>query len=514
MPIGQTGLLPSLGLAIATGILYALGQPGWNAWPLAFVCGVPLFAAVSGRRLAARLGLGWLAGTVATAGSTLVPAAVSANAYFGVPMWQAWLIALGVAQLFGAASFALLAGLAGPLAEASPARNAWRIALAWTGAETLRSTAFTGLPWLLLGQSLTPVPGLIQLAAWAGTPGLTFALAWVNACLWAALDAAQRRRALILLTAAAALFAAAWLASPVRSGRVGPGSVVAPGEGGEQALRVLLVQGNFPGERRGASRQIPVELARLVQLSDVPDIDLAIWPENAMRAVLPTNAELLDRAWRTAKHRPASLLLGAPRFDPQRPTELSNAALLFGADGQPLGHHDKVHLLPFGEYVPSPFRALGLRGRDTAAGERPRVLEAAGRRIGALVCFEVAFEGLTVALVRDGSELLVNLSNDGWFARTDALEQHFSAAILRAVEAGRPVLRSTNTGITAAVDAFGRVVARAPVFEAATVAVDVLPGGPRTLYTRTGNVVGPGCLAIALLLCAVATRRTRRIRTT
>jgi len=163
--------------------------------------------------------------------------------------------------------------------------------------------------------------------------------------------------------------------------------------------------------------------------------------------------------------------------------------------------------------VMEPFRALGFGGHDTASGEKPRILVSGDLRIGALVCYEIAFEALSVDLARSTVDLLVNLSNDGWFGRTGAIEQHFSSAVFRAIETGRPVLRATNTGVTAAVDAFGRVVARAPLLEPATLEVDVMLGGPSTLYVATGNWVGPACLAAALLLSALPTLLRWRQRT-
>lgn len=503
----------AIGWSLLSGVLYALAQPGWDLWPLAFVCGVPLLLALEGRSLGQRIGLGWLAGTAATCCSTVIPAAVSSSSYFGVPMWQALVIAFSVGQLFGAGSFAALAALAGPLSSPRPAAVALRVAVAWAAAEFLRSTLWTGLPWILLGQALTPVPALAQAAAYTGVPGVTFLVAAANAGLWALLRPGARAQAVGTLAAVGSLFLAAWFASPLRLDLPQPGAVLAAGTAGDGALRVLLVQGNLPNQRRSGTGSVSSELERLLRLTDRPDVDLAIWPENAVRALLPINTELLARGWRQLEHPPARLLLGAPRHDPEEPGVLYNSALLYDADLRLLGHHDKIHLLPFGEYTPELFRALGFGGHDTAPGEQARVLAPESLRIGSLVCYEIAFEALPVALVRDGADLLVNLSNDGWFGRTGAIEQHFSAAVFRAIETGRPVLRATNTGVTAAVDAFGRVVARAPLQEPTVLEIDVVPGGPSTLYAATGNLLGPMCLFTSLLLSALPTLQRQRKRT-
>ena len=511
--IGRTGR-SAMGGSLLSGVSYALAQPGWDLWPLAFVCGVPLLFALEGRSLVQRIGLGWLAGTAATCCSTVIPAAVSSSSYFGVPMWQAVVIAFSVGQVFGAGSFAALAALAGPLSSGGPAVIALRVAVAWTAAEFLRSTLWTGLPWILLGQALAPVPMLAQAAAYAGAPGVTFLVAAANACVWALLRPGARAQAASTLAAVGVLFLAAWIPSPMRLDGPQPGAVMPAGTAGDEALRVLLVQGNLPNQRRSGTRRVAGELERLLKLTDRPDIDLAIWPENAVRALLPINTDLLARGWQQLDHPPAHLLLGAPRHAPADPGVLYNAALLYDAELRLIGHHDKIHLLPFGEYTPEFARALGFGGHDTAPGEQPRVLAPHGLRVGALVCYEIAFEALSVALAGAGADLLVNLSNDGWFGRTGAIEQHFSAAVFRAIETGRPVLRATNTGVTAAVDAFGRVVARAPLQEATALEVDVVPGGRSTLYTATGNLMGPTCLITGLLLSALPVLKPQRKRTT
>ncbi|MEZ4217270.1 MAG: apolipoprotein N-acyltransferase [Myxococcota bacterium] len=507
-------------LALGCGALYAAAQPGapfGSAWPLAFACGVPLVVALAGRGARERAVLGWLAGTAATCLSTVVPAAVSSTAYFGVSPWEALAIALTVGQVFGAGSMAAFAALAGPLEERSAAVAIARVAVAWTAAELLRSTLFTGLPWILLAHALTTAPALLQPAAWTGAAGLALLVAAVNGAFAVAAlrGAAARRPAFAALAGVGACFAAAYLASGLADGGAGgaprPGAVLASGTGGTGAVHVRLVQPNARAAARASSAGVGAELDRLVALTAAGGpVDLAVWPENALRAVLPANLGLLARAWPDRATRPRALLVGAPRSDAAEPGALFNSAFSLDDAFAVEAVHDKVHLLPLGEYVPAPLRALGVSGHDTRAGEAPRVLGARdGLRIGALVCYEIAFAPLARALAHDGADVLVNVANDGWFGRTGAVEQHFASAVLRAVETGRPVLRATHTGVTAAIDAWGRVVARAPEHAATALDADVVPGGPTTAFAATGDVAGPVACAFAFAL-ALAPRRSSR----
>jgi apolipoprotein N-acyltransferase len=169
------------------------------------------------------------------------------------------------------------------------------------------------------------------------------------------------------------------------------------------------------------------------------------------------------------------------------------------------GLHDKVKLLPFAEYAPWPF-APGSLG-EAAPGRAPRVLSWRGASFGPLVCYEVLFARLARRLAADGAGVLVNLSNDSWFGATGAAEQHLAAAMYRAIETGRPLLRATHTGITVALDARGRVVARLPRDVPGTRAIDVEPGRGITPYTRFGDAPLGAALLAGLALTSFRRRR-------
>lgn len=472
----------ALALAALSGLLYASAQPDRGAWPLAFVCLVPLLAALRGRKLAGRAGLGWVAGGVAGAALVLHPTGVALARYFELTPAQGYLGSFALSQLYGALPFVAFAALGGDPARGTALGACARAGAALVVAELFRSVFLGGLPWGLFAYALAPAPWLAQAAAWGGAALLGFALAALNAA-WL-----RSRRLALALAVALALPGAFASSDPA-----GPGAVAAADGAAKaaEALRVRLVQGNLPAAWRRDPLRVPEALARLGAASDGAPVDLVVWPESALAAPLPANLSSLRTAT-GALDAGAFLLLGAPRTEARDgASSLFNSAVLVAADGRLLAAHDKTRLVPVAE------------SRRETPGAHPRVLGLGEQRVGALICYELVFADVARALVRDGAGLLVNLSNDEWFGTTRGAEQHFAAAVIRAIETRRPLLRATNTGVTAAVDAWGRVVARLPSGELGALVVDVRPAHTLTLAVRLGDWValasGIG-LALALAL--------------
>lgn len=241
------------------------------------------------------------------------------------------------------------------------------------------------------------------------------------------------------------------------------------------------------------------------------EIDLVLWPENAVSALLPLNERLLRETLTALPPSVRNLIIGAPRADPEVPGRMLTSAFLIGQDRRLLSYHDKVHRLPFAEYTPWPLSVLALGGRVTGAGAKPTVLMAGEIGIGPLICYEVLFPELTRDLVRDGAQILVNLSNDAWFGTTGAVAQQLAGAVFRAIETRRPMLRSTHTGITVAIDARGRIVGRLPMNTLAALEVEVMPNSELTPYVKMGDVVAWSALVLtAAISIAEATPRPRR----
>jgi len=502
-----------IALAAASGLVYALAQPNWGAWPLAFVAIGPLVLSLREASAKLRFGLGWLAGTLATLLGCVAQGATASAAYLGIPLWHGWLGAILVGQVFGAATFALFTLLLGP---GDPGTR-WRAARggsAWVAAELLRSTLLTGLPWLLLAFSVASRPFLSQTAALGGILCPSFLLAAFNTAWATGVQGAgaQRRRA-----AGSALFWVALLLIPGLRllGTPGPGRVW-PGpearEEGPGARRIALLHTDWPGVHDASPSEAAREIRRLVELSPQRShFDLVVWPENAVRPVLPANLALVRRATQRLSPAVPWLLVGAPRSGGSSDPVVRTSALLLDRERSIRGAHDKVRLLPYAESR-VPLLQWSRLGPAMRPGPAPRVLDAGGLRVGPLICYEVLFPQVARSSVRRGAELLVNLSNESWFGHTGAAEQLLAASTLQAVALGRPLLRSTNAGISTAIDAWGRRVISRRGEPAGHLIVRVAPGGPRTLYAATGDLLGPVALLASLAAWLAELRSRRRER--
>lgn len=525
-----------LGLAWLAGACGALAMPPFGFLPalcLALVPAVWLLdgAATASSRLGRRAGTALAAGVIGwawgfgylTAGLWWLGAAflVEADQF-------AYLMPLGVLGLpaalglFYGAGFAVARLLWSP----GPARIA-ALAFGIGGAEWLRGHLFTGFPWNTLGMALGQNLWLMQAASVVGLYGLTVLAVLICAAPATLADpggpgrAALRRLgppgAALLLLAGLALGGALRLPS-------GPMPEV-PG------VRLRLVQAAIPQDARFNPRNREGILERYLGLSDsatapdrqgLRDVTHVIWPESSFPFLIQRDPQALRRIGSALP--PGTLLVtGAARADEPLPGErlrFYNSILMIGQDGIVGGRYDKLHLVPFGEYLPDPvdglLRALGLKQFVAVPGgftpgeaqERLPLAVPGLPPVAPSICYEAIFPG-AVAPHRERPGVLLNVTNDGWFGDTPGPRQHFAQARLRAVEEGIPLVRAANTGISAVVDPYGRVTGMLSVGTEGVLDRSL----PRNLresppYGRFGDVLFCAMLLGCLSLAVVA--RVRR----
>ncbi|MBO4311746.1 MAG: apolipoprotein N-acyltransferase, partial [Desulfovibrionaceae bacterium] len=270
-----------------------------------------------------------------------------------------------------------------------------------------------------------------------------------------------------------------------------------------RTVDVLLVQGNInqdvkwsPAMQRATVRRyIELTQGALARLDARGETAFAVWPETAMPFDAERERALVLPLKALAKSASVELAFGAIGFD-RASGKYLNRANFISANGQEAGSYDKQHLVPFGEYAPpfldfpfleSLFQAVGafVPGREPA-GPRMRAFDTGQGQAalvpGMLICYESIFPELARQRVADGADALVNISNDAWFGRTSAPVQHLHTSLLRSVEFGRPLLRATNTGISAFIDARGRILSQSPLFTAATLHARIAPGSRSTAF--------------------------------
>lgn len=377
----------------------------------------------------------------------------------------------------------------------------WLAPAVWVTTELGRAHLFTGFPWVLLGYSQASVLPIAQLASVFGVFGLSGLVALVNAAL--VLAAVSRRSALsrwLPLGVALALVAAtaAWGA-----GRMRAGTLTREGT----PIRVGLVQGNIAQEHKWDPERAESILRRYLEMSRLAAARGArfiIWPESSLPYFFEEDPVHGDRVRRLAWETRSSILFGSDQMRPGKPPRYYNSAFLLEPAGTVGAVYQKIHLVPFGEYVPLKhllFFAAPLveSVSDFSPGETMPMLPVEGRPVSTAICYEVVYPSLARQAVSHGSQLLTTITNDAWYGRSSAPWQHFEQASLRAIEQGRYLARSANTGISGVVDPYGRIVQRTQLFEQAVVVAEARFLTGRTVYGRVGDVLAHAC---ALLVAA------------
>jgi len=445
--------------------------------------------------------LGWLSGTIFYLGSCYWVYSVM-HSYGNLSPAVAFLLLILFSLYIGLhhGVFGALVALAARQGKGFPRRALLLAPFLWVAVELLRAH-LVSFPWLLLGTAQIDNLPLVRLASATGVYGVSFEIALVNSVFAASFLVHRRqRRPLLVATMAAAVALQATALLPA-----GPSSVEA---------YATLVQQNVPIKRQWTFTEYNTLLHELTELSRAPApaadetiAPLIVWPESPApfetddRLFSETTAEL-------ARKRGSWLLAGAVALAPAvagEPAQVYNSALLLSPQGTVSQRYDKVHLVPWGEYIPFAW-AFGFAkalthevGAFTSSGSGRKPLEAGGHGYGVFICYEAVFPHEVRRFAQRGAEVFVNISDDGWFGESGAPWQHLNMARMRAVENHRWLLRSTNSGITAAVDPLGRVVAVVPRNQRLALEAPYGLNIDETVYTRYGDWFPCLCAIISLL---------------
>jgi apolipoprotein N-acyltransferase len=472
----------------------------------------PLLVALRGASPRRALLLGYVAGSVQFA-VVLYWIAYVTTTYGGM----SWLAGCGVAALL-VGYLAIYHGLFGlGLVVLTRAGVPQWLAAAplWTALEFLRGFLFTGFPWAELGASQFQWTRFIQAADLGGVALLSFIIVLANA----AVAAAWPRPARALAPGLAALVT---LSLGLTYGDFRERQVEALAERAPH-LSVAIVQGSIeqglkwlPGMQQESVRVYSQLTGQAARRSP----ELIVWPETALPFYFLSEDDFTPAVLDMARGLKSYLLLGCPAYERREGEEIAyfNRAWLLAPGGQPAAKYDKVHLVPYGEYVPLK-RYMPFLGQAVAnvgcfdAGAAGCPLPIAGSRparVGVLICFESIFSDLARDAVRGGATLLAVITNDAWFGRTSAPYQHFSMSVLRAVETRRAVVRAANTGVSGLIAPDGRVLASTGLYERRELPGRVPLMGLKTVYTTIGDAFAWACLALSLGLSAWALAARRQ----
>lgn len=400
----------------------------------------------------------------------------------------------------------------------------------WVALELAR-TRITGFPWNLLGTAQVDNVALCRIAGWTGVYGISFEIMLVNVALAAVFLVPRRKRGALLVAALAS-------AAVLQAGRL----IEAPAAAADHAA--LLVQANIPVSADWTREYFEQTLRQLTELSlkaavtnasaAVSDqaprpetshangaqatIDLIVWPESP--APFYTNdpgfrGTLSNLAQRSQKWIVAGSIGTNSQTQSVGPgSQVFNSAVLVSAKGESVARYDKVHLVPFGEYLPFPHLFAFAGGLTKEVGEFGRgasraPLNAGSTQLGVFICYESVFPDEVRQFADQGAQVLVNISNDGWYGDSGAYAQHLNQTRMRAIENARWLLSATDTGVTASIDPWGRIAAELPRKQRAGLAAPYALTPVTTFYTGHGDWFAYLCaiISIGALLARFTSRK-------
>lgn len=484
-----------------SGILLVLSHPSFNLFPLAWVGLVPLLIALK---------------SVPNAKSAFHIGYISGLTFFGgllywivllYPFANIFVTVLGYAALvaYAALYFAVFALLVHQLPRKSGMLFIFPTALFWTGLEWIRSWLLTGFPWGSMGYSQWNNHAVIQIASITGVYGVSFVVLLFNAAV-----------AYLIISRSDGQKVAKGVALPVAIVAltfVYGGFCLSESENAAESVRLGLVPGNVSQAEKWKSEHAPKifkQYLRLTEKANADNPDVVVWPETSIHPqILSGRAKSYrQRLYGLLKEYQIHLLAGSPVREAD--TKFYNSVFLLSPGGEKLGSYSKMHLVPFGEYVPFSSALPNFIQFETFAHGKSINLLPLGdikdSKMGIAICFESVFPNLFRKFVAKGADIMGILTNDAWFVGTTAPSQHLSAAPFRAVENRISVFRCANGGISCIIDPFGRIASQTVTpTQPDGVLVEDVPlrnhqNTGKTLYTRYGDWFPILCLLISLVL--------------
>jgi len=497
-------------LSIISGILLVLSFPPFDLYMFSWIALLPLLISLYGKSPKRAFFLGLLSGLVYFSGIIFW---VFNPLYFygGIPLILSIIlvIALCVYLSLYVGVFSILFNY---LLSRSRFPALFLAPVLWVTLEFLRTYAFTGFPWSILGYSQYKFLIFIQIADITGVYGISFLIMAINGALFDLLILPKRQiemplferwpmfvgLVVLCLSIVISLSYGIWRLSINE---------------GNHTIRASVIQGNIEQDRKWDvrfQREIIETYKGLSEEAALKSPSLIVWPETATPFVFGHDKDLTQEVTEFQKTLGIHLIFGSVTVKGVKDNEyqLANSSILLSPDGRVLSTYDKIHLVPYGEYVPLqrlfPFvKKLVVAVGDFTPGKEYVVMQTPFAQIGNLICYEIIFPGLVRKFAERGANLFVTITNDAWFGRWGAPYQHFSMAVLRAVENRAPVVRAANTGVSGFIDAKGRIKKKSDIFVRSVMTEDLKVGGfKKSFYSRYGDLFAFFCIISSIILVA------------
>lgn len=493
--------------AAVSGAMLVLAFPVFDLYFLAWVAFVPLLLSLWGKNSRTAFASGYVFGIIYFFG-TLYWIYHSINYYGGVSFFSSVLVVLLLCAylslypaFFSVLFSALLQKTKLPALLIAP--------VLWVVLEFIRSYALTGFPWSSIGYSQYTFLPVIQIADITGVYGISFLILAVNGAFADVMFLKKRVRQMPLFPVSYTLLGLVVLVILIAGSFIyGTWRIGEQREG--HGVTVSIVQADIEQDKKWEpSYQSDVigTYFRLSRQASRNAPQLIVWPETAMPFFFGSDIANTEKLIDFQKDLGSWLLLGSVMIKKQTQQEslLTNSAVLLNPAGKTVYRYDKIHLVPFGEYVPlrnvlffidKIVAGIG----DYVPGDEYIKAKTDFGRFATLICYEIIFPGLVRKFYTDGGDFIVNITNDAWFGKTSGPYQHFSMAVFRAVENRKPLVRAANTGISGFIDSNGAVESMTPLFKRRVITHEIKTDGTMTFYTKYGDLFAYFCIVISVCL--------------
>ncbi len=501
----DTSWLKSSTLTSLSGVLlWAGGSAQGMLWPILLFSLVPLLTALQRVSKKRAVFCGLLTGLIYNL-LLLYWIVIVLGRYGGFPLYLSLpsLLLLALYMTIYVILFALAARFV--LGHASPLLAVWGIPCIWVGLDWIRSFLFSGFPWMDLGYALWSIPQIIQVADLVGHYGVTFLLVLVNSLLAVMLRGRLKATSGLPLILTVVMLMVVIGFYSIMSWQQTEKDIVAA-----ESAKIGVVQGNVEQNRKWLPEEqlktVNTYLEQTDRLSAGGQVDMVVWPETAL-PFYPPNNPMMNPLLSLTHRADVAVLTGAPWYEiidrKKRDVRFYNSSFLLLPGGGYGGQYHKTHLVPYGEYVPFkklfPFLAPLVEAvGDFTPGRVGQPLQHGRIQGGVLICFESIFPEIARDWVKNGANVLVNLTNDAWYGKSSAPYQSFAMTVFRAVETRRSLVRAANTGISGFIDPLGRVTTSSQIFVPWAAAVDIALMEKLTFVVSYGYLFAPCCFFLGM----------------
>lgn len=492
---------------VASGLLVALAFPSFDLYFLAWVAFIPFLLSLWGKDPKQAFKSGYAFGITYFFG-TLYWIYHSINHYGGISLIPSIAVVLLLCLYLGLypAAFAFTFS---SMIRKTKLPALFIAPVAWVVLEYIRSYALTGFPWSSIGYSQYKFLHIIQISDITGIYGVSFLVLAFNGAMVDIFLLKRRTRRMPLFPVSHTFLGFALLGLALLAS-LGYGTWRLGQERDGALMKVSVVQGNIEQDKKWEPSfqdevmDIYFGLSREAALTSP---ELIVWPETAVPFLFDYDRKNTEKLVEFQKGLDAYLLFGSVlvREQSKEKTLLSNSALLLDKGGKTIYMYDKIHLVPFGEYVPLRsvlffIDKLVVGIGDYVSGRSYLRGGTDSGSFGTLICYEIIFPGLVRKFYAKGGDFIVTITNDAWFGRTTGPYQHFSMAVFRAVENRKPVVRAANTGISGFIDSGGRVLSRTSLFERQVLSSTLKTDATMTLYTKYGDLFSYVCMVLFIII--------------